>query len=258
MMKSLLIVAATTTVASANTIDLFATSAFDSSSYLIGAGSDGYAGQYIQANSGMDSVVDPSTGESVEPWLMLNNYSYGGGQQWLASDAQASIYEPGVNDHPTDGLFGDGGAHKFWSPPWIGQGGGAAMLLDVAKLNAGDVLDWSIDMYTPSGDGLGRSKDNHRAYVVLGIQYADGGAAEIQASNSFDWSVEGIQNLFGTYTLTGQETQIEFKYGIHNDGDGNDWGAVVMDNRQLSLTQVPAPGALALLGMAAVGRRRRK
>lgn len=254
MMKSLLIVAATSTVASANTIDLFATSAFDSSSYLIGAGGDGYGGQYIQANSGMDAVVDPSTGESVDPWKMWNNYAYnGGGQEWLASDLVAS-----QGDYPTDGLFGDGGAHKFWSPPWGGAGGGAALNLDVSKLNAGDVLDWSIDMYTPSGDGLGRSKDAHRAYVVLGIAYADGGSAEIQASNSFDWSVEGIQNLIGTYTLTGEEVSIEFKYGIHNDGDDGDWGAVVMDNRQLSLTQVPAPGALALLGLAAVGRRRRK
>lgn len=252
MMKSLLIVAATTTVASANTIDLFATSAFDSSSYLIGAGGDGYDGQFIQATSGMDEVVDPNSGNSVS-WQMMNNYGYGGGgQEWLASDT----YDPN-NPYTTDGLF-DGAAHKFYSPPWGGAGGGAAMLLDMAKLNAGDVLDWGIDMYTPTGDGLGRAKANHRAYVVLGIQYADGGSAEIQASSSFDFLLEGIQNLVGSYTLTGEETQIEFKYGIHNDGDDGDWGAVVMDNRQLSLTQVPAPGALALLGLAAAGRRRRK
>ena len=31
-----------------------------------------------------------------------------------------------------------------------------------------------------------------------------------------------------------------------------------IDNASLTLTQVPAPGALALLGLAAAGRRRRK
>ena len=115
-------------------------------------------------------------------------------------------------------------------------------------------------MYTPTVDGLGRDKANHRAYVVLDIDYEDGSSAEIQALNSFSFLTEGIQNLIGTYTLTGDEVAIEFKYGIHNDGASADWGAVIMDNRQLSLTQapVPAPGALALLGMAAVGRRRRK
>ena len=76
MMKSLLIVAATTTVASANTIDLFATSSWDSSSYLIGAagGPDyDYTGQYVQATSGMDTLVHPD-GQQVDGWHAWNNY----------------------------------------------------------------------------------------------------------------------------------------------------------------------------------------
>ena len=255
MMKSLLIVAATTTVASANTIDLFATSSWDSSSYLIGAAGGGgyeYAGQYVQATSGMDTLVHPD-GQQVDGWHVWNNYAYGdAGQFWLENDD----YNPD-DPYTPDGLF-DGAVHKFYSAPWEGQGAGSAINLDVGKMGAGDVLDWSIDMYTPSGDGLGRDKANHRAYVVLGITYADGSTAEIQALNSFDWLTEGIQNLVGTYTLTGNETAIEFKYGIHNDGSSADWGAVIMDNRQLTLTQVPAPGALALIGLAAAGRRRRK
>ena len=255
MMKSLLIVAASTTVASANTIDLFATSSWDSSSYLIGAAGGGgyeYAGQYVQATSGMDTLTHPD-GQQVDGWHVWNNYSYGdAGQFWLENDD----YNPD-DPYTPDGLF-DGAVHKFYSAPWANQGAGSAILLDTNKMGAGDVLDWSIDMYTPTGDGLGRDKANHRAYVVLGITYADGSSAEIQALNSFDWLTEGIQNLFGTYTLTGEETQIEFKYGIHNDGESGDWGAVIMDNRQLSLTQVPAPGALALIGLAAAGRRRRK
>lgn len=255
MMKSLLIVAATSTVASANTIDLFATSSWDSSSYLIGAAGGGgyeYAGEYVQATSGMDTLVHPD-GQQVDGWHVWNNYSYGdAGQFWLENDD----YNPD-DPYSPDGLF-DGAVHKFYSAPWAGQGAGSAINLDVNKMGAGDVLDWSIDMYTPTNDGLGRDKANHRAYVVLGISYADGSSAEIQASNSFDWLTEGIQNLVGTYTLTGEETSIEFKYGIHNDDGSSDWGAVIMDNRQLSLTQVPAPGALALLGLAAVGRRRRK
>ena len=254
MMKSLLIVAASTTVASANTIDLFATSSWDSSSYLIGAAGGGgyeYAGQYVQATSGMDTLTHPD-GQQVDGWHVWNNYSYGdAGQFWLENDD----YNPD-DPYTPDGLF-DGAVHKFYSAPWANQGAGSAILLDTNKMGAGDVLDWSIDMYTPTGDGLGRDKANHRAYVVLGITYADGSSAEIQALNSFDWLTEGIQNLFGTYTLTGEETQIEFKYGIHNDGESGDWGAVIMDNRQLFLT-VPAPGALALLGLAAAGRRRRK
>ena len=236
MMKSLLIVAASTTVASANTIDLFATSSWDSSSYLIGAAGGGgydYAGQYVQATSGMDTLTHPD-GQQVDGWHVWNNYSYGdAGQFWLENDD----YNPD-DPYTPDGLF-DGAVHKFYSAPWANQGAGSAILLDTNKMGAGDVLDWSIDMYTPTGDGLGRDKANHRAYVVLGITYADGSSAEIQALNSFDWLTEGIQNLFGTYTLTGEETQIEFKYGIHNDGDSGDWGAVIMDNRQLSLTQVP-------------------
>ena len=136
MMKSLLIVAATTTVASANTIDLFATSSWDSSSYLIGAagGPDhDYTGQYIQATSGMDTLVHPD-GQTVDGWHAWNNYSYGdAGQFWLENDD----YNPD-DPYTPDGLF-DGAVHKFYSAPWAGQGAGSAINLDTGKLNAGDV-----------------------------------------------------------------------------------------------------------------------
>ena len=40
-------------------------------------------------------------------------------------------------------------------PATLGRYSGAAVDIDVSKLNAGDVLTFSVDIYTPDHDGLG-------------------------------------------------------------------------------------------------------
>lgn len=260
MMKSLLIVAASTTVASANTIDLFATSSWDSESYLMQ--SNGYwnpfgggqwmgGPQYVSVNGGFESVVAGSgalpaganAGDTIDGWVGWNLY---GGQAWQSDDANEG-----------DGLFG-GAAAKVWAGN-PGDFAGAALDIDVSKLSAGDVLTFSVEIYTPENDGFERGLGE--AYAEINGFDADGNRYE--GTNSSDrraeWSsVAGVQSLGGnlfSYTVTGDEARIEVNVGFA--GNGN-WGAMFIDNASLTLTQVPAPGALALLGLAAAGRRRRK
>jgi hypothetical protein len=260
MMKSLLLASAVTAVASADSIDLFATSSWDSSSYLMQ--SNGYwspfgggqwvgGPQYVGVNGGFETVVAGSganpaganPGENIDGWVGWNLY---GGQAWQADDAAEG-----------DGLFG-GAAAKVWAGN-PGDYSGAALDIDVSKLNAGDVLTWSVDIYTPQDDGFGRGLGE--AYAEINGFDADGNRYE--GTNSRDervgWSeVAGVQSLGGnlfSYTVTGDEARIEVNVGFA--GNGN-WGAMFIDNASLTLTQVPAPGALALLGLAAAGRRRRK
>ncbi len=263
MMKSLLIVAASTTVASANTIDLFATSSWDSSSYLMqqagywspfGGGQWVGGQQYVGVNGGFETVtagsganpVGANAGDNIDGWVGWNLY---GGQAWQADDTVEG-----------SGYFGGSSAAKVWAGN-PGDYAGAAVDIDVSKLNAGDVLTFSVDIYTPDEDGFGRNLGD--AYAELGVWDLDGNRISGEDTGATDrragWSeVQGVQSLGGNlfaYTVTGNESRIEFNVGF--EGNGN-WGAMFIDNASLTLTQVPAPGALALLGMAAVGRRRRK
>ncbi len=260
MMKSLLIVAATTTVASADTIDLFATSSWEnnSDSYLMQSG--GYwnpfgGGQwmggphYVSVNGGFESVVagdgalpaGANPGDTIDGWVGWNLY---GGQAWQADDANEG-----------DGLFGSAAAKVWAGNP--GDYAGAAIDIDVSKLNAGDILTFSVDIYTPENDGVGRGLGEAYAEIngfdADGNLYADTNSRDARPN----WSdTAGIQTLGGnlfSYTVAGDESRIEVNVGFA--GNGN-WGAMFIDN--MSLTLVPAPGALALLGFAAVGRRRRK
>ena len=116
-----------------------------------------------------------------------------------------------------------------------------------------------MDIYAPDNDGLGNNLGE--AYAEINGFDADGNRFEGTNSSDRrpDWSsIAGIQSLGGnlfSYTVTGDEARIEVNVGFA--GNGN-WGAMFIDNASLTLTQVPAPGALALLGLAAAGRRRRK
>jgi uncharacterized protein (TIGR03382 family) len=263
MMKSLLIAGAVTAAASANDIDLFATSSWDSSSYLlqqggywnpaIGGWVDGPV--YVGVNGGFESAaagdVAPAgfnAGDNIDGWVGWNLY---GGQAWQADDTVEG-----------SGYFGGSSAAKVWAGP-DGGFSGAAVDIDVSKLNVGDVLTFSVDIYTPDTDGLGAGLGD--AYAELGIWNLDGQRLSDEDSGSADrrpgWSDNaGIQSLGGNafaYTVTGNESRIEFNVGFGGATSGG-WGAMFIDNASLTLTQVPAPGALALLGLAAVGRRRRK
>ena len=268
MMKSLLIVAATTTVVSADLpIDLFANSSWGSDSYFIqNAGywnpampmsnengdtwTGGWQGGpvHVGVNGGFESTtagdvapVGYNAGDTIDGWVGWNLY---GGQAWQSDDANEG-----------DGLFGSSAAKVWAGNP--GDFAGAAVDLDVSKLNAGDVLTFSVDIYTPEGDGFGRNLGE--AYAEINGFDADGNLyADTNSRDSrSNWSdTSGIQTLGGnlfSYTVAGDEARIEINVGFA--GNGN-WGAMFIDN--MSLTLVPAPGALALLGLAAVGRRRRK
>ena len=155
--------------------------------------------------------------------------------------------------------IGGSSAAKVWAGN-PSEYSGAAIDIDVSKLNAGDVLTFSSTS-TPHHDGLGANLGD--AYAELGVWDLDGNRLSDEDTGSADrrpgWSDnQGIQTLGGNafaYTVTGNESRIEFNVGFA--GNGN-WGAMFIDNASLTLTQVPAPGALALLGMAAAGRRRRK
>jgi hypothetical protein len=260
MMKSLLIAGAVTAAASADDIDFFATSSFDDSSYLMQqagywnpASETWYEGPvYVGANGGFENYAAPidspgySAGDEVLGWVGWNLY---GPQNWQADDTVEG-----------SGYFGGSSAAKVWGGN-TNDYCGAAIDIDVSKLNAGDVLTFSVDIYTPDHDGLGRGLGD--AYAELGVWDLDGNRLSDEDTGSSDrrpgWSeIQGIQSLGGNafaYTVTGNESRIEFNVGFA--GNGN-WGAMFIDNASLTLTQVPAPGALALLGLAAAGRRRRK
>ena len=265
-MKSLLIAGAVTAAASANDIDLFATSSWDSSSYLLqqagywnpnlnGPGNGGWVEgpQYVGVNGGFETTaagaVAPTgfnAGDNIDGWVGWNLY---GGQAWQADDTVEG-----------SGYFGGSSAAKVWAGN-PGDYAGAAVDIDVSKLNAGDVLTFSVDIYTPDHDGLGFNLGD--AYAELGVWDLDGNRLSDEDTGAADrrpgWSDNaGIQTLGGNmfaYTVTGNESRIEFNVGFA--GNGN-WGAMFIDNASLTLSQVPAPGALALLGLAAAGRRRRK
>ena len=266
MMKSLLIASAVTAAASANDIDLFATSSWDSSSYLLqqagywnpnlnAPGDGGWVEGpvYVGVNGGFETTpagasapAGHAPGDDVFGWVGWNLY---GGQAWQADDTVEG-----------SGYFGGSSAAKVWAGN-PGDYAGAAVDIDVSKLNAGDVLTFSVDIYTPDNDGLGSNLGE--AYAELGVWDLDGNRLSDEdtgaADRRPDWSDNaGIQTLGGNmfaYTVTGNESRIEFNVGFA--GNGN-WGAMFIDNASLTLTQVPAPGALALLGLAAAGRRRRK
>lgn len=266
MMKSLLIAGAVTAAASANDIDLFATSSWDSSSYLLqqagywnpnlnAPGDGGWVEGpvYVGVNGGFETTAAGASapaghapGDDVFGWVGWNLY---GGQAWQADDTVEG-----------SGYFGGSSAAKVWAGN-PGDYSGAAVDIDVSKLNAGDVLTFSVDIYTPDTDGFGGNLGD--AYAELGVWDLDGNRLSDEDTGSSDrragWSeIQGIQSLGGNafaYTVTGNESRIEFNVGFA--GNGN-WGAMFIDNASLTLTQVPAPGALALLGLAAAGRRRRK
>jgi hypothetical protein len=258
MMKSLLLAGAVTAAASANEIDLFATSSWDSSSYLMqqagywNPATEGWIGgpQYVGVNGGFETVTAGDSapdghnpGDDVLGWVGWNLY---GGQAWQADDTVEG-----------SGYFGGSSAAKVWAGN-PGDYSGAAVDIDVSKLNAGDVLTFSVDIYAPDTDGLGNNLGE--AYAEINGFDADGNRFEGTNSSDrrADWSsIAGIQSLGGnlfSYTVTGDEARIEVNVGFA--GNGN-WGAMFIDNASLTLTQVPAPGALALLGLAAAGRRRR-
>lgn len=259
MMKSLLLAGAVTAAASANEIDLFATSSWDSSSYLMQQAGywnpaiEGWVGgpQYVGVNGGFETVTAGDSapagynpGDDIFGWVGWNLY---GGQAWQADDTVEG-----------SGYFGGSSAAKVWAGN-PGDFSGAAVDIDVSKLNAGDVITFSVDIYAPDNDGLGNNLGE--AYAEINGFDADGNRFEGTNSSDRrpDWSsIAGIQSLGGnlfSYTVTGDEARIEVNVGFA--GNGN-WGAMFIDNASLTLTQVPAPGALALLGLAAAGRRRRK
>ena len=116
MMKSLLIASAVTAAASANDIDLFATSSWDDSSYLMQQAGywnpaiEGWVGGpvYVGVNGGFETTaagtVAPAgfnAGDNIDGWVGWNLY---GGQAWQADDTVEG-----------SGYFGGSSAAKVWA-----------------------------------------------------------------------------------------------------------------------------------------------
>ncbi|MBC23787.1 MAG: hypothetical protein CMJ32_07740 [Phycisphaerae bacterium] len=163
----------------------------------------------------------------------------------------------GLFDYSADGFEGiEGNGLAAWGA-YDGAGySGAAQDIN-GTWNAGDTIEFGADWYVPNPDPL--HGDNH-GFIALNFFGADGGWWFNVVSPLIDHApgTSGSHSL--SYTLdegAAGAARIEFVMIFRQpENHGGPSGAVIYDNAFANI--VPTPGALALLGIAGLGMRRRR
>ena len=211
--------------------------------------------------AGAAAIIVAAAGASAQSFSGISNGDFESGTAGWAFFNNA-FFQDGAVDPDPNAFYTDGnGNHVKAFGLFSGGESFNGVAQDLTGWSFGDTIDFGADVYSPTIDNIVGSANE--VFVALNFFDASNNFLFNVPTAPFAGPVDQVETLSNTFVLDdpgldGLVDRIELVLIVRQPAGNFDGGAAFFDNAFATITPIPAPGAIAILGLGAVATRRRR